>query len=136
MEETISYKMENSESDSESNSEIIYNFGHPLYPAMSRLVYNTCMAKRKLFMNSLYEGGAEYDAYQHNDYYVLYNYAVDESIRVNNYLTIGKIICEPAKTDKYVHLLLTYNKYNKLNVLKNKTKLNNDIIFDIIIKYL
>ena len=41
-----------------------------------------------------------------------------------------------TEIDTYVKLLLTYNKYNKLNVLKNKTKLNNDIIFDIIIKYL
>ena len=38
--------------------------------------------------------------------------------------------------DTYVKLLLTYDKYNKLHILKNKTKLNNDIIFDIIIKYL
>ena len=41
-----------------------------------------------------------------------------------------------TEIDTYVKLLLNYNKYNKLNVLKNKTKLNNDIIFDIIIKYL
>ena len=38
--------------------------------------------------------------------------------------------------DTYVKLLLTYDKYNKLHILKHKTKLNNDIIFDTIIKYL
>ena len=36
----------------------------------------------------------------------------------------------------YVKLLLTYDKYNKLHILKDKTKLNNDIIFNIIIKYM
>ena len=37
---------------------------------------------------------------------------------------------------QYIKLLLTYDKYNKLHMLKNKTKLNNDIIFNIIIKYM
>ena len=41
-----------------------------------------------------------------------------------------------TEIDKYVKLLLTYDKYNKLHILKHKTKLNNDIICDIIIKYL
>ena len=40
------------------------------------------------------------------------------------------------ETKTYVKLLLTYDKYNKLHILKNKTKLNNDIIFNIIIKYM
>ena len=36
---------------------------------------------------------------------------------------------------KYVNLLLTYNNYNTLNVNKNETKLNSDIIFKVIIEY-
>ena len=57
------------------------------------------------------------------DYYIFrYLYDVNES--------------NMNEIDTYVKLLLTYDKYNKLHILKNKTKLNNDIIFDTIIKYL
>ena len=40
------------------------------------------------------------------------------------------------KVGEYVGLLLTYDKYNKLHALKNNTKLNNDVVFKLIIKYL
>ena len=61
-------------------------------------------------------GGAEYDDEQDNDYYVLYNYATDERMRVINNLIVSKRIYDPIKTDKYVYLLLTYDKHNRLNI--------------------
>ena len=45
-------------------------------------------------------------------------------------------IFQRTDLEKYINALSNYNKYNKLNVLKTKTKLNDDIIFNIIIKYL
>ena len=103
----------------------------PLYLDTEQLVHNICNVKWELLLDQLYNENNERD----DNFSVFQDYVGSEKydviktlIHVNNDVT-------PIITT-YVELLLTYNKYNKLNVLKNKTKLNNDIIFDIIIKYL
>ena len=94
------------------------------YYVIWNLVRITYDVKYDLFVNNLHE--------KHIDYL----YDRNESLN-----TTYKLIC-PTKSNKtydlqtHMNLLSTYNHYNKLNILKTKTKLNNDIIFDIIIKYL
>ena len=41
-----------------------------------------------------------------------------------------------TEIDKYLKLLLTYDKYNKLNILNNNSKLPKDVVFKLIIEYL
>ena len=65
----------------------------------------------------------------------IYNILGDEDYDIFRYLyDVNE--SNMNEIDTYVKLLLTYDKYNKLHILKHKTKLNDDIIFDTIIKYL
>ena len=102
-----------------------------LYIDIDLVTHKTCHVKHDLLLNHFYGKNKERD----DNFSVLQDYALSEThnvikplIYVNNRIT-------PIITT-YVQLLLTYNKYNKLHILKNKTKLNNDIIFNIIIKYM
>ena len=52
------------------------------------------------------------------------------------YLNSSDFIFSKSDLDVYIDSLSNYDKYNKLHILKNKTKLNNDVIFNLIIKYL
>ena len=103
----------------------------PLYQDMDNLVNNICDDKWYFFVDRLFDNnmGKDYNFRFLDKCVGLRNLTVRETlIFVNNGIT-------PIITT-YVKLLLTYDKYNKLNILKNKTKLNDDIIFNIIIKYL
>ena len=121
------------ENDWECREEIMYGKeiwemeNVQLYIDTKSLINDTCHDKHNLLLKHLRKENVKYN----NTFYDLlkYNINVSESlICVNNGVT-------PIITT-YVKLLLTYDKYNKLNILKNKTKLNNDIIFDIIFKYI
>ena len=97
-----------------------------LYNDTNRLTHKTCNAKYELLLNQFYGK---------NNFSVLQDYALNEEHNVLKTLIYVNNRVTPIITT-YVKLLLTYDKYNKLHILKNNTKLNNDIIFDIIIKYL
>ena len=104
---------------------------NPLYEDTDRLVRDISNAKNKLFLGQLYKENEE----TYINFNVLKDYSLIEYIDVLKTL----ILANNGDTTiiiTYVKLLLTYNKYNKLNILKTKTKLNDDIIFNIIIKYL
>ena len=104
------------------NIEAVRNY---LYITMAKLAINVIYNKHELF------------------YKQFINVDVGKEREIFYYMTMGmdgRFGCSDDKIinemNIYIKLLLTYDKYNKLNLLKNKTKLNNDIIFDIIIKYL
>ena len=104
------------------NIEAVRNY---LYITMAKLAINVIYNKHELF------------------YKQFINVDVGKEREIFYYMTMGmdgRFGCSDDKIINemkiYIKLLLTYDKYNKLNLLKNKTKLNNDIIFDIIIKYL
>ena len=157
MEENISYKMDYSELDSakewnlenisdedldyiyddwESREEISY--GKEIwkmrnvqsYEDTEDLISNTCKVKYDL-LEHFYEENETFKDY----YYDLQKYNSNESNNVEETLIYVNNRTTPIITT-YVKLLLTYDKYNKLHALKNDTKLNNDVIFKLIIKYL
>ena len=100
---------------------------NPLYPTMVNLALTMINKKKRL----LYEQFSNEDDEKDRRHY---NYIYDNS---DMYYELGftdKNIRDD--TAQSIKLLLNYNKYNKLNVLKTKTRLNNDIIFNIIIKYM
>ena len=104
------------------NIEAVRNY---LYITMAKIAINVIYNKHELF------------------YKQFINVDVGKEREIFYYMTMGmdgRFGCSDDKIinemNIYIKLLLTYDKYNKLNLLKNKTKLNNDIIYDIIIKYL
>ena len=104
----------------------------PLYQDMDELIRDICDDKWYSFVARLFDNnmGKDYN------FRVLGNY-VDNNRRLNRLDTlIFDLNGGTPMITTYVKLLLTYDKYNKLHALKNKTKLNNDIIFNLIIKYL
>ena len=155
MEENISYKMFNSYSDSvhEWGSDSVYDSGSDLdfeyveesnygkeiwrmidvqlYVDTNSLICETCNAKHNLLLNQFYGE----NNFSDDNIIVLRDYAFSEMDNVIKQLICVNNRVTPIITT-YVKLLLTYDKYNKLHILKNKTKLNNDIIFNIIIKYM
>ena len=148
MEENISYTMENSDSDSvhewsgdlldDSDVDFEYQeestYGKEIWKMIDVHSYNdtdwltheTCNAKYELLLNQFYGK---------NNFSVLQDYALNEEHNVLKTLIYVNNRVTPIITT-YVKLLLTYDKYNKLHALKNNTKLNNDVIFNLIIKYL
>ena len=99
---------------------------NPLYIDTCKLVYNICIAKRDLILDPLSMEDENFE-----DTFDFTCNVIEELINdlTNRHSRYNKI-------DPYVKLLLTYDKYNKLHALKNNTKLNNDVIFNLIIKYL
>ena len=101
-------------------------WGNPLYPTMVNLALTMINKKNRL----LYEQFSNEDEDKDRR---LYNYVYDSDMYYKLGCTDKNIRYD---TTQYIKLLLNYNKYNKLHILKDKTKLNNDIIFNIIIKYM
>ena len=101
-------------------------WGNPLYPTMVNLALTMINKKNRLLYEQFSNEDEEKDRRLHNYVYDSDMYyklgCTDKNIRDD--------------TTQYIKLLLNYNKYNKLHILKDKTKLNNDIIFNIIIKYM
>ena len=161
MEENISCKMDYSELDSvkewnlenisdedldyiyddwENREEIFYGKeiwkmrNVQAYEDTDYLIRETCHVKHNLLLDHVYGENRIYKKFDDN-FDDLHNYSIDESHNVTKALKHVNNRVTPIITT-YVKLLLTYDKYNKLHILKDKTKLNNDIIFNIIIKYM
>ena len=158
MEENISYSMENSDSDSvqewnlenisdealdyiyddwECREEIMYGkeiwkmSNVQSYIDTNSIIHEICKVKYELLLNHFYGENEEFD----DNFHDLQKYNSNESFNVEETLIHVNNRATPIITT-YVKLLLNYDKYNKLHALKNKTKLNNDVIFNLIIKYL
>ena len=97
-----------------------------IYIDTCKLVYNICIVKRDLILDPLSMEDENFE-----DTFDFTCNVIEELINdlTNRHSSYNKI-------DPYVKLLLTYDKYNKLHALKNNTKLNNDVIFNLIMKYL
>ena len=117
---------DDSENDDSENVVIDYSDKSLIdtYYVILNLVHITYDDKYNLFINQLHDKNIDY----------LYD-------RNATFNAVFRLICntisnKTSELQKYINLLSTYNNYNKLNILKTKTKLNNDIIFNIIIEYL
>ena len=117
---------DDSENDNSENVVIDYSDKSLIdtYYVIRNLVYITYDDKYNLFINQLHDKNIDY-LYDRN-----------ETFNVVFRLICNTISYKTSELQKHINLLSTYNNYNKLNILKNKTKLNNDIIFNIIIEYL
>ena len=161
MEENISCKMDYSDSESDcdiSDREEKENIKKTkkvlrlpyIYPGIyKKLVQATCETKGRLFSRPYdimwrkerteYEADKEINQEERNERFQKRVDQIHELVYKNRNILADfydKDENNMNKVDEYVKLLLTYDKYNKLHILKNKTKLNNDIIFNIIIKYM
>ena len=110
------------------------------------LIIDICEVKKDLLINQ-YEAFCEtIDRYEYSDekyeeFFDNLTFSYDSILNYNDQrkyelLNTADCIFDESDFDVYINSLSNYDKYNKLHVLKDKTKLNNDIIFNIIIKYM
>ena len=146
MEENISCKMNSKEnddyrsSDEESEEEEIMN--NPIYDMMKDSFNTICLNKYELFLGQ-YRKFCKVMSESENEEDFLENLTFEIECIYEDYIYKSDLLISDVHTPnlkKYVELLMAYDGYNKnyhiLVALKNKTKLNNDIIFNLIIKYL
>ena len=109
----------------------------PLRSYMYRLLNRICSKKDRLFVDQfrciLLSIGEDYNDTMVHETYIDKNRFQND---LNDYFYSIMYRNNLTEIDKYLKLLLTYDKYNKLNILNNNSKLPKDVVFKLIIEYL
>ena len=110
------------------------------------LIIDICEVKKDLLINQ-YEAfcetidRCEYSDEKYEECFDNLTFSYDSILNYNDQrqyelLNTADCIFDKSDFEVYINSLLKYNKYNKLNILNNNSKLPEDIIFKLIIEYL